>query len=592
MSGHYSKLPDEYKAKLKSDILQFLSSEPERAVRKGAIGVAVVICKQESPAQDEDMPDDYVPWPELFQLIAAATQETHADARELAFLLLMDLTETVATFLRSQFQQMALLFQSSITNQHEAANVKLASVKALSGLIAYLVDDDEAEVFFNLIPALLQVASEAQRVNDEELVAAVLDVFIHFEYCTSKTVTRSFPMIIRFCLGCMADANLEMNHRDTAALIVAVLAESRPKSIGNDKELLSFTLNTIFSLIENSEESGAGALFQSNPHWRDDDEEFDPEEDGATATSMAQGTLDMLADVVPNKYIFQPVVEMCVSRFQSPNENHRKAGMACLGVVAEGCAEPYREHLAEIMPLVLQAAGDSSAPVRECACFTLGQISEHCQPDILSYSSQVLPVAFALLDDVAPTVQATSCYVLEMFCERLEPEKVRPFLDHLVRKLVHMLEVTPKRSVQEMSIAALAATAVAAEEEFVPYVDGVANLMAKLMVVTDEKLFSLRGRALECMGYIAIAVGKDNFRPYFAQSMQCACEGLTFDSTDLHEFAYAAFANMAKAMENEFSPCLPELVPHLLAVLKQDDGCLEKQIESQVSISIFQFCLI
>ena len=88
--GHYSKLPDEYKAKLKSDILQFLSSEPERAVRKGAIGVAVVICKQESPAQDEDMPDDYVPWPELFQLIAAATQETHADARELAFLLLMD----------------------------------------------------------------------------------------------------------------------------------------------------------------------------------------------------------------------------------------------------------------------------------------------------------------------------------------------------------------------------------------------------------------------------------------------------------------------------------------------------------------------
>jgi hypothetical protein len=170
-----------------------------------------------------------------------------------------------------------------------------------------------------------------------------------------------------------------------------------------------------------------------------------------------------------------------------------------------------------------------------------------------------------------------------MFCERLEPEKVRPFLDHLVRKLVQMLETTSKRSVQEMSIAALAATAVAAEEEFVPYVEGVANLMGRLMVLTDEKLFSLRGRALECMGYIAIAVGKDNFRPYFSNSMQCACEGLTFDSTDLHEFAYAAFANMAKSMEAEFSPCLPELVPHLLAVMKQDDGMLEKQVEAQVS---------
>ena len=102
------------------------------------------------------------------------------------------------------------------------------------------------------------------------------------------------------------------------------------------------------------------------------------------------------------------------------------------------------------------------------------------------------------------------------------------------------------------------------------------------LYISDEKLFSLRGRALECMGYLAIAVGKDNFRPYFTQSMQCACEGLALDSTELHEFAYAAFANMAKAMESEFSPCLPELVPHLLNVLEQDDGCLEKQTEAQV----------
>lgn len=588
LPGHYSKLPNEYKEKLKSDILQLLAAEPDRMVRKGAIGVAVVICKQESPALDEDenenaISNGFVPWPELFQFIAAATQDANNDARELAYLLLTDLDEIVGRFLVSQFKQMAGLFQASITNQQETQKVKLASVNALSGLIAYTVDEDEAEIFFELIPALLQVASDAQQRNDEETISAVLDVFMNLQYSPSKLVTANLSAIIRLCLGCMSDANLEMNVRDTAALIVGVLSESRPKSIGKDKELLSLTLNTIFNLIETSEESGAGALFQSNPHWRDDDEEFDPEEEGATATSMAQGTLDMLADVVPNKYIFQPVVEMCFGRFQSPNENHRKAGIACLGVVAEGCADNFREHLAEIMPIVLQAAGDTSASVRECACFTLGQLSEHCQPDILSFSNQVLPVAFALLDDNAPTVQATSCYVLEMFCERLEPEKVRPFLDHLVRKLVQMLETTSKRSVQEMSIAALAATAVAAEEEFVPYVEGVANLMGRLMVLTDEKLFSLRGRALECMGYIAIAVGKDNFRPYFSNSMQCACEGLTFDSTDLHEFAYAAFANMAKSMEAEFSPCLPELVPHLLAVMKQDDGMLEKQVEAQVS---------
>jgi hypothetical protein len=90
------------------------------------------------------------------------------------------------------------------------------------------------------------------------------------------------------------------------------------------------------------------------------------------------------------------------------------------------------------------------------------------------------------------------------------------------------------------------------------------------------------------MGHIAIAVGKDVFRPYFAATMQCACEGLTFDNTELHEFAYAVFANLAKVMEQEFSPCLGDLVPHLLDVLKQDEGLLERQEENEVSLKPFQ----
>jgi hypothetical protein len=590
IAGHYSNLPADYKLKLKTEILQFLASEAERTVRKGAIDVTVAICKLETPSlEDENAPADFVPWPELFQFVSVATQDANPDARELAFTILGEVTETVGIYLTSQFEQMAQLFQSSITNQQENQKVKSAAVKALGGLMTFLVEEPAFDIFCALMPHLLQVAHECQKSNNEETISDILDVFFDLTYSTSPLLGTNVPSILRFCVGCMADANLEMNVRDTAALVVGTFAECRPAAFGKDSELLSITLNTIFSLIENSVESGAGALFQSNPMWRDDDDDFDPDTDGATATSMAQGTLDMLAEEIPKKYIFQPVMEMCFSRFQSANEHHRKAGIGCLGVVAEGCSEQFRDHLADIMPIVLQASTDTSAAVRECACFTLGQMSEHCQPEILSYSSQVLPVAFTLLDDSAPTVQATSCYVLEMFCERLEPDSVRPYLDPLTRKLVQMLEVATKRSIQEMSIAALAATAVAAEEEFAPYVDVVARLMAPLLTITDETMYSLRGRALECMGYLAIAVGKDSFRPYFTQSMQSACEGLTLDSTDLHEFAYAAFANISKAMESEFSPCLPELVPHLLAVLKQDDGLIQKTQEAQVNSQLFLF---
>jgi len=162
-----------------------------------------------------------------------------------------------------------------------------------------------------------------------------------------------------------------------------------------------------------------------------------------------------------------------------------------------------------------------------------------------------------------------------MFCEKLEPDAIRPLLDPLVRKLAFLLESTTKRSIQEMATAAIAATAVAAEEDFLPYLDGVAALMTKMMALKEEKMYSLRGRAIECMGHVAIAVGRDKFRPHFVEAMRCACDGLTLDSNDLHAFSYALFANLSKVMGQEFSPFLPELVPHLLDMIQKDDGCFE-----------------
>jgi len=570
IAGHYAKFDAETKTGLKTEILSLLSSESERNVRNGIVGVAGIVLKIECDEADGPA------WQELFQFLAAAAGDANPEANELSFLLLCEMTETVAIHLKPQFPSMLTMFGNGLSSAED--KVKSSALKALGQLISYLSDEPEIEIFAPLIPHILNVSLECQKRSDEDTVSTTLDVMYDLAFCPHPSVSVHLQATIQFSLGCVADTNLDMNVRDSAALVIATMAESKSKAFGKDEALLSNVLEVLFSLIENSKVSAAGALFDSNPAWREDiteDEDFDPNDDSATETSMAQGTLDMLACEIPKKYIFNPLISRCITRLQSPQANQRKAGIACLGVIAEGCAEPLREHLPDVMPHVFTAAGDADSQVRECACFALGQISEHCQPEVLSYSSQILPIVFALLDDTTVTVQATSCYVIEMFCERLEPEGVRPLLDPLVKKLAQMLEHSNKRSVQEMAVAALAATAVAAEEEFAPYVSGVATLMTKLMSLTEENLFSLRGRALECMGHMAIAVGRVNFRPYFAQTMQCACEGLTHDSTDLHEFAYAVFANLSKVMGEEFSPCLGELVPHLIQVIGQDEGGLE-----------------
>ena len=573
LSGHYDAFDVATRTALKAEILAILAQEPERSVRNGLIGVAASLGKLECTAGGTS-------WPELFQFIAAAGAEQQPDAREMAFGLLMEMTDTIGMHLKSQFQPIAGLFANALVPT-EDPKVQKSAVKAVGQLLSFLADEPEIDVFAGLIPAILEVA--CRNVNDDELMAVVLDVLYDLAYSPSQSVTVHMQSIVKFTLQCIQAQELEMGVRDSAALVIATMAEAKPKTFGKEEAMLAEILETLFTLIENSPDSAAGALFESNPAWREDLEgdDFDGDMDSPTETSMAQGTLDMLACEVPKKYIFQPVVSRCVQRLNSPQPQHRKAGVASLGVIAEGCAEPLSEHLSELMPFVLKCAQDPDSQVRECACFCLGQLSEHCQPAVLDYSEQILPIVFTLLDDSTVAVQATSCYVLEMFCERLEPDAVRPLLDSLVKKLAAMLESSTKRSVQEMAVAALAATAVAAEEEFTPYVGGVAALMTKCMALTNEHLFSLHGRALECMGHMAIAVGRETFRPYFQVTMECACEGLTRESTDLHEFAYAVFANLSKVMKEEFAPALSDLVPHLVKVIGTDEGSLEPAEEGE-----------
>ena len=572
-----AKFDEKSKGELKAEVLQVLANEPERAVRGGVIGVAASICKNEENGAATG-------WPELWQFIAAAASDAHPDARELAFWLLQEMTDTIGMHLKSQFANLAVLFRGGL--QDTEAKVQKSAVRALGQLMSFLADQPEVELFCDLLPSVLQVAEACRQQHDEDTVATVLDVLYDLAYSPSPVVTAQLKDMVKFGLLCMATKDMEMGARDSAALVIATLAEAKPKSFGKEEDMVAQVLETLFRLIEESPESAAGALLESNPAWKEDmNLAGEDDDDSPTETSMAQGTLDMLACELPKKYIFQPTMSRCIARLGSNKPSERKAGIACLGVIAEGCSEPLREHLVDVMPHVFSAAGDADAQVRECACFALGQISEHCQPEILGYSSQILPIVFALLDDTTVSVQATSCYVLEMFCERLEPDAVRPLLDPLVRKLAAMLEATTKRSVQEMAVAALAATAVAAEEEFTPYVGGVAALMTKLMALQEERLYSLRGRALECMGHMAIAVGKQTFRPYFTGTMQCACDGLATESTDLHEFAYAVFANLAKVMGEEFAPVLPDLVPHLVKVIGANEGHMEKADELQQNVS-------
>jgi len=268
------------------------------------------------------------------------------------------------------------------------------------------------------------------------------------------------------------------------------------------------------------------------------------------------------------KYVWEPALAASVQCLQSGEGRWRKAGASCLGNLAEGCQDPMREALETVLPLLLAAASDPDKYAREAAMFALGQLAEHCQPEIMRFQAHVLPAVFALLDDPLQSVQGISCYVLETFSEHLTVANVEPLLPQLAAKLLQLTQ-SPRLSIREMSLSALASTAAASEALFAPYAAATVEVLAGPLRATEERFFTLRGRALECLGHLAVAVGKDAFAPYLPMGMASAEESLQLEEPELHEFTYAFFGTVAKVTGNDFEPNLAALVPHLCAVVSR-----------------------
>ena len=87
----------------------------------------------------------------------------------------------------------------------------------------------------------------------------------------------------------------------------------------------------------------------------------------------------------------------------------------------------------------------------------------------------------------------------------------------------------------------------------------------------------LRGIAMDAVGTFAEAVGKDAFRPYFADMMTQAFEGIKMGNARLRECSFLFFGVMARVFEEEFAVYLTEVVPALLSSLTQvergEEGC-------------------
>ena len=178
-----------------------------------------------------------------------------------------------------------------------------------------------------------------------------------------KALAGHIPDVVGFCVEVASAPGLESVTRRRALDVIAFLARYKPKALLRAK-LVAPLLRVLCPLCgEPKEEQLAG----------DDDAGEAAEEEMHVQTVAAQ-LVDLLAIKVPAKHVLPEVLSFASPAISDADPKRRHAATACLGIVAEGCAEGLSKVAPDVTPLVVRALRDPSPDVRGAAAF-LGQFN-------------------------------------------------------------------------------------------------------------------------------------------------------------------------------------------------------------------------
>ncbi|TEB37702.1 ARM repeat-containing protein [Coprinellus micaceus] len=308
---------------------------------------------------------------------------------------------------------------------------------------------------------------------------------------------------------------------------------------------------------------------------------------------MYEQSVDRLACALGGKVVLPPAFQYIPSMLVSYDWRSRHAGLMAIAAIAEGTGRVMQNELGKIVDLVTPMFKDSHPRVRYAACQCIGQLCTDLEEVIQEqFHEQLFPVLVQALEDPEPRVHAHAAAALINFCEGVEREILLPYLDPIVERLLKLLnpggdQAAVKQYVQEQAVTTLAMVADASEGGFAKHYPTIMPLLLSVLQNADGREYQkLRIKAMECAGLIAIAVGKEVFRPdsnaLIEQLIRIQKSPQDVNDTQLSHYLMATWSKVCQALGEEFEPYLPVVMPSILttASAKADISVYDEDAEN------------
>jgi importin-4 len=437
---------------------------------------------------------------------------------------------------------------SKTLNDPESLDVRVTTVRGL-GKVGDMLEEDAASdlaAIQSAVPQMVQVLSQCLEQSNSEGAKQVLDVFDTFCILESPILANYLGDLIEFYLNNASNADLEEELRE-ACLNSAIWTCTYKRQKIQQLQLAGPMIQRIMPILVTSE--------------------IDLDE-GSTPAVIALRLLDTLSTELPPSHVWPPLFEQVQSAMSNPDARYRHAAMLALGISVEGVSETMRPQMDLVWSFVERSLKDPEAQVRSAGCTALTYLCDALGDECIKRHQTAIPTLMQLVGDAE--IQRDACRALDAFLENLGDE-IKQYLPIVMETLAGHLENTPMK-IKQSIIAAIGSAAHASGSEFVPYFQEIMRRLQPFLLFKDkdtDETMEVRAAAQDAIGTFSIAVGKEAFRPYFADIMGHAYDALSLAQPRLNECSFIFFATMAKVFGEEFTPFLPQIMPTLVASLQQ-----------------------
>ncbi|CAH0600347.1 unnamed protein product [Chrysodeixis includens] len=568
----FPKLPFEQQTALREQLLLTLQMEVSQSLRRK-------ICDVVSELARNHIDDDGVnQWPEFLQFMFNCAGAQDPNIQEAGIRMF---TSVPGVFGHRQNENLVVIKRMLLTAlQSTSEALRTQAVKAVGAFI--LLHEKEPAIhkhFSDLLLPLMQVVVQSIEKSDDD---SALKVLIELAESAPKFLRPQLGPIFQVCIKVVGDTDADDNWRQLALEAMVTLCETAPamvrKQVPNGVSLLTPLVLEMMCELDDEQD------------WsmQDDAAEDDNEQNYVAAESA----LDRMCCGLGGKIMLALIVGRVPEMLNSEDWRRRHAALMAVSSAGEGCHKQMEQMLDQVVSAVLNYLTDPHPRVRYAACNAVGQMSTDFAPVFeKKFHEKVVPGLLMVLDDNAnPRVQAHAAAALVNFSEDCPKPILTQYLDPLMSKLELILTTKFKELVErgtklvlEQIVTTIASVADTVEKDFVIYYERLMPCLKYIIAnATTDELKMLRGKTIECVSLIGLAVGEEQFTSDASEVMDLLLkthtEGEQLPADDPQtSYLISAWSRICRIMGKKFAQYLPMVMEPVMrtAAMKPEVALLD-----------------